>query len=98
MIRKGARSMCAAFLRAPKWKIRIRRAGLSSFLNGTRERLFNPGLRSDRKPGSSFSMHRIAIFGPGLLGGSLALKLRTAGNCEVRLWARRVEALAEIKA
>jgi prephenate dehydrogenase len=42
-------------------------------------------------------MHRIAILGPGLLGGSLALKLRALGNCEVRLWARRPEALAEIE-
>ena len=42
-------------------------------------------------------MHRIAIFGPGLLGGSLALKLRALGTCEVRLWARRPEALQEIR-
>ena len=42
-------------------------------------------------------MHRIAILGPGLLGGSLALKLRALGNCEVRLWARRPEALKEIE-
>jgi prephenate dehydrogenase len=42
-------------------------------------------------------MHRIAIFGPGLLGGSLALKLRSLANCEVRLWARRPEALDEIR-
>jgi prephenate dehydrogenase len=42
-------------------------------------------------------MHRIAILGPGLLGGSLALKLRALGNCEVRLWARRADALAEIE-
>lgn len=43
-------------------------------------------------------MQRIAIFGPGLLGGSLALKLRALGASEVRLWARRPEALAEIEA
>lgn len=42
-------------------------------------------------------MHRIAIFGPGLLGGSLALKLREIGQCEVRLWARRPDALNEIR-
>src|SRR5687767_713842 len=42
-------------------------------------------------------MKRIAILGPGLLGGSLALKLRALGTGEVRLWARRAEALQEIR-
>jgi prephenate dehydrogenase len=45
-----------------------------------------------------FHVKRIAILGPGLLGGSLALKLHAAGLSEVRLWARRPEALREIEA
>ena len=37
-----------------------------------------PGLSvRSRKPGTFFQMKRIAILGPGLLGGSLALKLRS---------------------
>jgi cyclohexadieny/prephenate dehydrogenase len=43
-------------------------------------------------------MKRIAIVGPGLLGGSLALKLHALGGSEVRLWARRPEAIQEIEA
>ena len=42
-------------------------------------------------------MKRIAILGPGLLGGSLALKLHASEMCKVRLWARRPEALKEIE-
>lgn len=37
----------------------------------------------------------IAILGPGLLGGSLALELATAGVADLRLWARREEARVE---
>jgi prephenate dehydrogenase len=37
----------------------------------------------------------IAILGPGLLGGSLALALKRQAETQVRLWARRAEALAE---
>jgi prephenate dehydrogenase len=37
----------------------------------------------------------IAILGPGLLGGSLALDLAAAGVADLRLWARREEARAE---
>ena len=37
----------------------------------------------------------IAILGPGLLGGSLALDLAAAGVSDLRLWARREEARAE---
>lgn len=43
-------------------------------------------------------MKRIAILGPGLLGGSIALKLRELGGHHVSLWARRPEAVAEIHA
>ncbi len=43
-------------------------------------------------------MKRIAILGPGLLGGSIALKLRELGGHHVALWARREEAVAEIHA
>ncbi len=41
-------------------------------------------------------MKRIAILGPGLLGGSIALKLRASGGNHVALWARRAEAVEEI--
>ncbi len=42
-------------------------------------------------------MNRIAILGPGLLGGSIALSLREAPDVEVRLWARRPEALEQAR-
>jgi len=42
-------------------------------------------------------MKRIAILGPGLLGGSVALALRDRGGVEVRLWARRPEAVDEAR-
>ena len=42
-------------------------------------------------------MNRIAILGPGLIGGSIALALRRAGGPHVTLWARRAEAVAEIE-
>lgn len=43
-------------------------------------------------------MKRIAILGPGLLGGSVALALRNDAGLEVRLWARRTEAVAQARA
>ena len=43
-------------------------------------------------------MNRIAILGPGLLGGSIALKLRASGGSHVALWARREAAAEEILA
>jgi len=43
-------------------------------------------------------MNRIAILGPGLLGGSVALALREAPDVEVRLWARRAEAVEQARA
>lgn len=42
-------------------------------------------------------MKNIAILGPGLLGGSVALALREDAGVEVRLWARREEAVAEAR-
>lgn len=42
-------------------------------------------------------MPRIAIIGPGLLGGSIALKLRELGGWHISLWARRPEALADLR-
>jgi prephenate dehydrogenase len=42
-------------------------------------------------------MKRIAILGPGLLGGSIALALRAKQGVEVRLWARRPEAVREAR-
>ena len=43
-------------------------------------------------------MPRIAIFGPGLLGGSIALKLRALGGWHIGLWARRAAALDDLRA
>ena len=43
-------------------------------------------------------MNSLAILGPGLLGGSLALAARRLGGSRVALWARRAEAVAEIEA
>jgi prephenate dehydrogenase len=42
-------------------------------------------------------MTRIAILGPGLLGGSIALAARRAGEFHVGVWARRTEAVEEVK-
>jgi prephenate dehydrogenase len=42
-----------------------------------------------------FSMKRVAILGPGLLGGSIALALRAAGGHSVSIWARREDAARE---
>ena len=41
-------------------------------------------------------MKRIAILGPGLIGGSIALALRRLGGSHVTLWARRSEAVGEV--
>ena len=41
-------------------------------------------------------MNRIAILGPGLIGGSIALALRRLGGSHVTLWARRSEAVGEV--
>src|SRR5262245_46567840 len=43
-------------------------------------------------------MNRVAILGPGLLGGSLALRLRDLGNAHIALWARREGAVSELQA
>jgi prephenate dehydrogenase len=43
-------------------------------------------------------MKRIAILGPGLLGGSIALKLHSLASSHVSLWARRADAIAEVMA
>jgi prephenate dehydrogenase len=43
-------------------------------------------------------MKSVAILGPGLLGGSIALALRDDAETNVRLWARRSEALEEARA
>lgn len=43
-------------------------------------------------------MTNLAILGPGLLGGSIALAARARGLHRVALWARRAEAVAEIEA
>jgi prephenate dehydrogenase len=43
--------------------------------------------------------HRIAILGPGLLGGSMALALRAASNeVHIRLWGRRQAAVVDVQA
>ncbi len=43
-------------------------------------------------------MPRIALLGPGLIGGSIALALRERGASHVTLWARREEAVREVLA
>ncbi|HEY5893103.1 MAG TPA: prephenate dehydrogenase/arogenate dehydrogenase family protein [Chthoniobacterales bacterium] len=52
----------------------------------------NAGTAEFRQKMSPF--REIAILGPGLLGGSLALAL--TGSANTRLWARRADAVAEI--
>lgn len=42
-------------------------------------------------------MIKLAIIGPGLLGGSLALAARRVGGFRVSLWARRPEAVQELQ-
>ena len=42
-------------------------------------------------------MTRLAIIGPGLLGGSIALAARRAGGFRVAVWARRSDAVAELQ-
>jgi prephenate dehydrogenase len=42
-------------------------------------------------------MTKLAVIGPGLLGGSLALAARRAGGFHVSLWARRSEAVEELR-
>lgn len=42
-------------------------------------------------------MTKLAIIGPGLLGGSLALSARRAGRFHVSLWARRAAAVEELR-
>ena len=41
-------------------------------------------------------MNRIALLGPGLIGGSIALALRRGGGSHVTLWARRAESVREV--
>ena len=41
-------------------------------------------------------MKALAILGPGLLGGSIALAARRAGGFRIALWARRQEAVDEV--
>ncbi len=42
-------------------------------------------------------MKKVAIIGPGLLGGSLALALRARSKTSVSVWARRDEAVEEVR-
>ncbi|MEO8352298.1 MAG: prephenate dehydrogenase [Chthoniobacteraceae bacterium] len=43
-------------------------------------------------------MKTVAILGPGLLGGSIALALREQPDMRVSMWARRREAIEEVRA
>lgn len=43
-------------------------------------------------------MTKLAVVGPGLLGGSIALAARRTGNFTIRAWARRPEAVEELRA
>ena len=42
--------------------------------------------------------HSIAIIGPGLLGASIALAARRAGDARVAIWARRPQIVEEVRA
>lgn len=42
-------------------------------------------------------MNKVAIIGPGLLGGSIALALRARSKTFVSVWARRAEAIEEVR-
>ena len=42
-------------------------------------------------------MKKVAILGPGLLGGSIALALQAEGGTTVHVWARREEAAEEVR-
>ncbi|HYR59256.1 MAG TPA: prephenate dehydrogenase/arogenate dehydrogenase family protein, partial [Chthoniobacteraceae bacterium] len=42
-------------------------------------------------------MTNLAILGPGLIGGSIALAARARGGHRVAMWARRAEAISEIE-
>lgn len=48
-------------------------------------------------PIAIMSKPRVAIFGPGLLGGSIALKLREIGASAVAMWARRPAVLGNLR-
>ena len=39
----------------------------------------------------------LAVFGPGLLGGSLLLDARARGVRELRVWGRREESLRQVR-
>ena len=43
------------------------------------------------------SLKRIAVLGPGLLGGSIALRLREVGGWHVTLWTRREAILPQLR-
>lgn len=47
------------------------------------------------KPGDT--TQAVAVLGPGLLGGSLALALAGRGDCNVRVWGRRPEIVEELR-
>jgi prephenate dehydrogenase len=47
------------------------------------------------KPG--IPIKSVAIIGPGLLGGSLALALAGGSRCAVRVWGRRPEVVAQLR-
>ena len=49
-------------------------------------------------PMTSLKELRLAVFGPGLLGGSLLHDARALGVRELRVWARREESLAAVRA
>jgi len=48
-------------------------------------------------PMTSLKDIRLAVFGPGLLGGSLLHDARALGAGELRVWARREESLAAVR-
>lgn len=62
--------------------------------------VIQPGPKASVFSGRAFFPHmtHLAILGPGLLGGSIALAARARGGYRVSMWARRPEAVAEVEA
>src|SRR5262245_13235895 len=98
-MRRTGRSMSAACRRAPRFSRLSAAASCSCRRNNARCARLLPRLVVVPQAGVFFpGMKRIAILGPGLLGGSIALKLNELGGHRVALWTRREEAIAEIRA
>jgi prephenate dehydrogenase len=56
-------------------------------------RVSNPALKEER-----VSAGRVAIFGPGLIGGSIAMTLKSRGHEEIVMWCPQEDELKEVTA